>query len=313
MSNLHLKLLVGVLATGHRLQAESTIEPAGPAREVPMDQLLNHVRGFSFGGMTYDKGGLFGPILRPYLSLIMVETGTCTLRTDDHVIKVSGGQTGLTATGRRFDFDYQKGTRTTVIWCEGFLPKRPPAEFSEANVDLASIETPASIRQLLEIGLSTGHASRPDLNAMRDALGQAVCKAYLYEARKGVEDQSIPIHILKARRFIEENLGDDTIDIAAIAANSSVSAQHLITSFRKNIGTTPSRYLWRMRANRARQLLIHTQFSQSDIAHRCGYLSLPHFSRSIKNLFGMTPAKLRRDMGFTEPSNTDASVRDLIY
>jgi AraC-like DNA-binding protein len=298
---------------GHRLPAESAPEPPNQAREAPLDQLLNHVRGFSFGGMTYEKGGLFGPILRPYLSLIMVETGTCTLRADDHVAKVSSGQTGLAATGRRFDFDYQRGTQTTVIWCEGFLPKRPPAEFFEANVDLASIETPASIRQMLEIGLGTGHTSRPDLNAMRDALGQAVCKTYLYEARKGVEDQNIPIHILKARRFIKENLGDDTINIAIIAANSSVSAQHLITSFKKHIGTTPSRYLWRMRANRARQLLIHTQFSQSDIAHRCGYRSLPHYSRSIKTLFGMTPAHLRRDMGFTEPSNTDASVRDLIY
>ncbi len=68
-----------------------------------------------------------------------------------------------------------------------------------------------------------------------------------------------------------------------------------------------------MRANRARQLLIHTQLSQSEIAYRCGYRSLPHYSRSIKSLFGMTPAQLRRDMGFTQPSNAEDSVHDLVF
>lgn len=279
-----------------------------------MDQLLNHVRGFSFGGAIYEKGGLFGPILRPYLSLIMVEAGTCTLKADNESITVSSGQSGMAAAGIKFEFDYLKDVQTSAVWCEGFLPDGLiPDPSQDLHAGLAPIATPPSIRQLCKIGLGTGHTSRPDLNAMRDAVGQAVCKAYLYEARKDIEDQGIPIHVLKARRFIEENLGDESLDIGVIAKNASVSGQHLITSFKTHIGTTPSRYLWRMRANRARHLLIHTLRSQSEIAFQCGYRSLPHFSRSIKNLFGMTPSQLRRDMGFTQPSNEDASVRELVY
>ena len=276
-----------------------------------MDQLLNHVRGFSFGGMNYERGGLFGPILRPYLTLIMVESGTCTLKADGTHVAVSSGQTGMAAARQKFEFDYQKGSTTKVIWCEGFLPE---ASFSGFDLTwFAPIATSPAIEQLCQIGLGTGHTSHPDLNALRDALGQAVCRAYLYEARLDSEDQSIPLNILKARHFIEENLGNETITVGMIADRVSVTPQHLIASFKKHIGTTPSRYLWRMRANRARQLLIHTQFSQSEIAYRCGYRSLPHYSRSIKNLFGMTPAQLRRDMGFTQPSNAEDSVRDLVF
>ena len=278
-----------------------------------MDQLLNHVRGFSFGGMTYERGGLFGPILRPYLSLIVVNSGICTLKADGKLVEVSSGQTGMAAAEHKFEFDYRRGVQTAVVWCEGFLPDGALSGADHAQSPLAPIPTSQDIRQLCQIGLRTGHTSRPDLNALRDALGQAVCRSFLYEARLDSESQNIPVNILKARRFIAENLGNEAITVGTIAAQASVTPQHLIASFKKHIGTTPSRHLWRMRANHARQLLIHTRFSQSEIAYRCGYRSLPHFSRSIKNLFGMTPAQLRRDMGFTQPSDTDDSVRDLVF
>ena len=278
-----------------------------------MDQLLNHVRGFSFGGMTYERGGLFGPILRPYLSLIMVSSGICTLKADGKLVEVSNGQTGMAAAQHKFEFDYQMSKETTVVWCEGFLPGGSISGFDLKQPQLAPITTSENIQRLCQIGLGTGHTSRPDLNALRDALGQAVCKAYLYEARLDSEDQSIPLNILKARRFIEESLDNEAVNVSEIAAQAGLTPQHLISSFKKHIGTTPSRYLWRMRANRARDLLIHTRFSQSEIAYRCGYRSLPHYSRSIKSLFGMTPAQLRLDMGFTQPSNADESVRDLVF
>ena len=154
-----------------------------------MDQLLNHVRGFSFGGMTYERGGLFGPILRPYLSLIMVEAGCCTLKADGKLIKVTSGQTGIAAAESRFDFDYRKGMQTTVVWCEGFLPNGSFSDGDKTLPQLAPITTTRNIKRLCQIGLDTGHASRPDLNSLRDALGQAVCRAYIYETRKDVENQ----------------------------------------------------------------------------------------------------------------------------
>ena len=278
-----------------------------------MDQLLNHVRGFSFGGMTYSRGGLFGPILRPYLSVLMVKTGVCTLMADGHIVEISEGQTGMAAAESKFEFDYKAGVETSAVWCEGFLPEGVFSNLTTNEWQPFPIATSDHMRKLCKIGVDIGYASNPELNTLRDVIGQAVCKTYLYESRLDSKDRRIPAHVLKTRRFIEEHLSNEAVDLDAMAAVASVTPQHLIASFKKHTGTTPSRYLWRMRANRARQLLIQTDYSQSEIAFRCGYSSLPHYARSIKKLFGMTPGQLRKDMGFTRPSDTDPSVSDIVF
>ena len=278
-----------------------------------MEQLIANIRGFSFGGMTYPKGGVFGPIMRPYLCLLIVDSGTCTLRWGDQAIAVNAGQIGLAAAPSRLAFHYQKGVSTTAHWCEGFLPQLPDGQFRDATPSFGALKTPDRSNQLMTLGVDTGSASVQDLNAMRDALGHALLRSFLFEAHKHGEDQGVPASIRAARRYIETHLGDETVDIQMVAAQLGITAEHLIRAFKKHIGTTPSRYLWRLRASKARHLLIHTQLSLSLVAFECGYQSLPHFSRSIKSLFGMTPAAIRHDKGFTEASDTDGSVPDLVF
>ncbi len=278
-----------------------------------MDQLLNYMRGFSFGQITYPNGGLFGPILRPYLALIFVRDGVCTLRADRVKVKVASGQVGIAAGNARFDFDYQRNISTSVVWCEGFLPQLATAAFDEMNGEYAPIDAPERITELLSLGLGTGYESGPELNAMRDSIGAAVVRSFLFEVRKHSTDQKLPKAVNVARRYIKENLDNEHLSVRLVAEQAAISQQHLISSFKAHLGTTPSRYLWRLRAGRARQLLIHSQLSQSEIAFKCGYKSLPHFSRSIKSHFGMTPLALRQDMGFTPPSDTEGSVEDVYY
>ena len=275
-----------------------------------MDQLLNYVRGFSFGGTTYEKGGEFGPIMRPYFALLTVEQGECTLRTENLEVRVKAGQTGIAAANERFEFLYRRGQPTTAYWCEGLMPKLNPADFSHMVEKYDPISTSPRFWKLQEIGFELGHDSGPELNTMRDALGQAVCRAFLFDARKSKVDQITPRAVQVARRFIKEHLDDEELNLASIAAQSGVTPQHLITVFKKHFGTTPSRYLWQLRASSARKLLIHSQLSQSQIAFKCGFKSQPHFSRTIRKMFGMTPAELRKDMGYTPPSDTEGTVSD---
>lgn len=276
-----------------------------------MDQLLSYVRGYSFGQFTYPNGGVFGPIMRPYFSLLYVIEGMCTLRTPDNTIKINAGQTGVAATNSRFNFHYRKDMQTAAIWCEGFLPRLGENEFEYMNKQYDPIPTPKHLSDLLQIGLSTGFDSSPQLNAMRDAIGHATMRMFLFEAQQTEDDMSMPPLVLKARRFIEDNLENEALDISLVAKNAGVTQQHLISSYKKHTNITPSRYLWRLRALRARNLLIHTRLSQAEIAFQCGFKSLPHFSRSIRKSFGMTPAELRSDMGFTLSSDTE--VKDILF
>lgn len=277
-----------------------------------MEQLLDHVRGYSFGRTTLDNGGVFGPILRPYICLLLVEEGACVIQSDDDKVIVRAGQTAVAASRKQLDFNYVRGIQTTVVWCEGFLPTLPDKRFQEMYRPLKPVATSRHMLQLQQVGVDTGHDSNPELNSVRNAIGLALMRLFLLETRKGEQISDAPASLMKARRFIVENLGDETLSIATVAEHASISQQHLISAFRKHFGSTPSRYIWRLRANRARQLLVHSRFSLAEIAFKCGYKSQPHFSRTMKNLFGMTPAQLRQDMGYTQSSNTDVSLHDVL-
>jgi AraC-like DNA-binding protein len=273
-----------------------------------MDQLLTFVRGYSFGKMTYPNGGVFGPIKRPYLSILHVFEGACTLQTPETSVTVQAG-----ATNSKFSFSYQKGRSTTATWCEGFLPEMREQDFRALNRHYEPISTSSRLKKLHEIGISTGHGSSSSLNAMRDTIGLAVVKTFLHESQKSGEDLRLPKAILHARRIITNRLGDEALSISSIADEVGITQQYLITAFKKHLGITPARYLWRLRLLRARIHLVHSRTSQAEIAFKCGFKSVPHFSRSIKKQFGMTPSELRRDVGFTQPSDLDDGVLDIHF
>ncbi len=235
------------------------------------------------------------------------------MRTEDAEILVAAGQTGVAVANEKFEFHYRKGECTTAIWCEGFLPRLQKLEFRQMCHGYETVSTTQRLAQLQEIGLEAGHSSGPELNAMRDAIGHAALRAFLVEAHQSEADRKIPKAILIARRFIKENISDEKLDMPTIARNSGITQQYLISAFKKHIGITPSRYLWRVRASTARQLLIQSGLAQSEIAFKCGFKSMPHFSRTIKKLFGMSPAELRKDLGFTQPSDTEDSVVDTLF
>lgn len=278
-----------------------------------VDQLINQVRGFSFGSMTYEKGGLFGPILRPYLAVIVVESGSCTMRSDLASVTVKPGQTAILAGRSRFEFAYTRGQSTTVSWCEGFLPDLPEPLFRSQFERFAPLAASDRLKKLQKIGVETGHTSSADLNSLRDAVGLAVCRTYLLDARLSLSEKKLPKKVLEAKRFMEEHISDETLDVNSMAAHAVMSPQHFIASFKASVGTTPGKFLWQMRSARARQLLVHTGLGQAQIAYECGYKSVSHFSRSLKKQYGATPSQIRREQGFVQASDKDSSVTDLIF
>lgn len=235
------------------------------------------------------------------------------MRTPEGSVQVRAGETGICATNSRFEFHYSRGQSSVASWCEGFLPHIPSDAFDSMNKSYPPIQTPERLGNLLKIGVDLGHDSLPTLNAMRDAIGAAVIRTFLHEAAWSNKDIALPRSILKVRRIIEDGLGNETLNIAVIAETMGIAQQHLISSFKRHIGTTPSRYLWKLRAERARTMLVHSRKSQAEIAHQCGFKSQSHFARSIKKQFGMTPGDLRRDMGYSITSDMAEHVPETYF
>jgi AraC family transcriptional regulator len=89
------------------------------------------------------------------------------------------------------------------------------------------------------------------------------------------------------------HLGDD-VTVDDLAAVARVSKFHFIRAFALAAGTTPYRYLRRMRLETAAGLLRRTRHSVARIALDCGYRSTGQFARAFRAEYGVPPTLFRR-------------------
>lgn len=93
------------------------------------------------------------------------------------------------------------------------------------------------------------------------------------EAMHAQIDQPMPLH-----------------DMAKIA---SMSLFHFSRTFRKRTGVPPCQFLYALRLEEARRLLLTTGRGVLEICYDVGYNSLGTFTRRFTELFGLSPTRLR--------------------
>lgn len=84
------------------------------------------------------------------------------------------------------------------------------------------------------------------------------------------------------------------IDIEDICREINVSPFHFIRSFKQKTGYSPHQYLLNVRIEKAQELLRTGQYSVSEVAMLCGFVSLPHFSNTFKRIVGYPPSTCRK-------------------
>lgn len=86
---------------------------------------------------------------------------------------------------------------------------------------------------------------------------------------------------------------DSGLDLAAIAAQASMSVRSLNRHFRSEAGTTPQALLLQMRVDRARQLLETTRLSVDQVATKSGFGSVESLRRHFARATGLSPQRYR--------------------
>jgi len=81
---------------------------------------------------------------------------------------------------------------------------------------------------------------------------------------------------------------EEVIDLDSISDYINVSRRQLERLFNKHLKDTPSRYL-----NKAHRLLTQTSMSITDVGISCGFSTTPHFSKSYRDFFGISPSNER--------------------
>jgi AraC family transcriptional regulator, arabinose operon regulatory protein len=92
----------------------------------------------------------------------------------------------------------------------------------------------------------------------------------------------------------------EPLRVATLAACVNLSPSGFAHLFRREVGTSPARYLRDERMRRARLLLERTFLTVKEVMTLVGCTDASHFSRDFKRFHGVAPSELRR---MTAPAN----------
>lgn len=102
-----------------------------------------------------------------------------------------------------------------------------------------------------------------------------------------------PEPILRARKFIEENLAQP-LRLKAAATSAGLSTAYFSRMFKKTTALTFTEYLARVRIDQAKQMLLNPNLHVQEVAFAVGFQSVAHFNRVFKKLVGTAPGTYRQ-------------------
>ena len=106
------------------------------------------------------------------------------------------------------------------------------------------------------------------------------------------QDAKKVTQIAPAINYIDANY-DKPATLADIAKVSYLSVSRLAHIFKEQMGITIIDYLTSVRIERAKQLLLGTEQNCTEICFQVGYNNQSYFTRTFKELVGMTPRQFR--------------------
>jgi len=106
--------------------------------------------------------------------------------------------------------------------------------------------------------------------------------------------KSIERKIRKACLYFRDNLNTN-VNIEKLASEMNVGYSYFRQMFRKYTGISPTQYHLSLRIQKAKDLLISTDYSFKEIAVDLGFESYFYFSRIFKDKTGKSPMEFRKE------------------
>lgn len=103
-----------------------------------------------------------------------------------------------------------------------------------------------------------------------------------------------PWQLKRVTRFLADCLDRD-VGLAELAELVDLSPTHLCTAFRQSTGLPPHQWQMRRRIQRAKELLLDSKLTVTDVSLAVGYANPGHFATVFKRAAGITPRDWRRE------------------
>jgi AraC family transcriptional regulator len=112
------------------------------------------------------------------------------------------------------------------------------------------------------------------------------------DAHRGETLEAYRVAVERAIAYMKANLAED-FDLDQLARVAAISKYHLVRVFGEMTGISPRYFLACLRIQRAKELLLTSEPTVTEVCFEVGYTSLASFSSSFHELVGMTPEAFR--------------------
>lgn len=256
-----------------------------------------HTANAVIGEVLYEPGGECGPRVQRDYELVILHAGACQVNVDRSARELRADAVHLFLPGHQEHFRFAPDRQTHHSFCSvrpGFMPQPLRRQLRGAAV---SVQCSEIFRSLLATGFKLQPPHNGSAGIIVEHLALCLFAEYLNAAQQDALELSTDPSVNRFLRHVEEHYGDADCLLDAHRA-AQISRNGLITKFRNQMRTTPSRHLWRVRVERGAAMLLETGHSVAEIAYHCGFKNPFHFSRLIKTQFGAGPKTLRQQAWF---------------
>lgn len=117
---------------------------------------------------------------------------------------------------------------------------------------------------------------------------------YNYASRENrLHNKGLDTLSRKINAYIDNNFMED-INNDSISTHFNISKEHMMRTYKKETGDTINNYLVTKRINEAKELLLLSDLSMTEIAFRVGFKNSQYFSNSFKKNTGFSPKDYRK-------------------
>lgn len=93
--------------------------------------------------------------------------------------------------------------------------------------------------------------------------------------------------------FINTNYASP-LSLSELASHAALSERQFLRIFKDAYGLTPTEYIGKLRIERARDILLETDYPVTTIAIECGFSDSSYFAKYFKKLVGCSPTEYRK-------------------
>jgi AraC family transcriptional regulator len=140
-----------------------------------------------------------------------------------------------------------------------------------------------------------GHANKLFLDHVARAVKIHLAKTYGSLRRRTTNSRGglAPWQERRAKDLLCADLSGN-VTLTELADACGVSASHFSQAFKRTVGCPPHQWLIAQRVERAKELLLNTKQSLSDISLATGFTDQSHFTRAFSRRIKVSPAIWRR-------------------